>query len=52
MTAKTQAQTRQPRRGLTFEDVWAAMMETERQLNELKYGLDMDRDDPPAIRSK
>jgi hypothetical protein len=30
----TTAQTRQPQRGLTFEDVWAAMMETDRKFQE------------------
>jgi hypothetical protein len=28
------AQTREPQRGLTFEDVWAAILETDRQLKE------------------
>ncbi|MDR2048313.1 MAG: hypothetical protein LBP69_02560 [Treponema sp.] len=28
------AQTREPRRGLTFEDVWAAMMETDKKIQE------------------
>jgi hypothetical protein len=28
-------QTREPQRGFTFEDVWAAMMETDRRLQEL-----------------
>jgi hypothetical protein len=32
MTAETQ--TRQPQMGLTFEDVWAAMMETDRKFQE------------------
>ncbi|MDR0402553.1 MAG: hypothetical protein LBH35_03085 [Treponema sp.] len=29
------AQTREPQRGLTFEDVWAAMMETDRKMQEM-----------------
>jgi hypothetical protein len=29
------AQAREPQRGLTFEDVWVAMMETDRRLQEL-----------------
>jgi hypothetical protein len=29
------AQMREPRRGLTFEDVWAAMMETDRKMQEM-----------------
>ncbi|MDR0403770.1 MAG: DUF3782 domain-containing protein [Treponema sp.] len=28
-------QTREPRRGLTFEDVWAAMMETDKKFQEM-----------------
>jgi hypothetical protein len=31
---QTQGQTREPQRGLTFEDVWAAMMETDRKFQE------------------
>jgi hypothetical protein len=31
---KTAAQTRRPRRGLTFKDVWMAMMETDRLMKE------------------
>jgi hypothetical protein len=31
-----EAQSRQPRKGLTFEDVWAALMETDRLIKELK----------------
>jgi hypothetical protein len=33
-------QTRQPMRGLTFEDVWAAMMETDRRMQELSAESD------------
>jgi hypothetical protein len=31
---QTSEQTREPQRGLTFEDVWAAMMETDRKIQE------------------
>jgi uncharacterized coiled-coil protein SlyX len=35
-----ETQMRQPQRGLTFEDVWAAMMETERRFRESKAEYD------------
>jgi uncharacterized coiled-coil protein SlyX len=34
MMSDTNQTTRQPQRGLTFDDVWAAMMETERRFQE------------------
>jgi hypothetical protein len=33
-------QTREPQRGLTFEDVWAAMMETDRKMKEMAEETD------------
>jgi hypothetical protein len=37
---QTQGQTREPQRGLTFEDVWAAMMETDRKFKEMTEETD------------
>jgi uncharacterized protein YydD (DUF2326 family) len=38
------AQTREPQRGLTFEDVWAAMMETDKKFQETdRYIKETDR---------
>jgi hypothetical protein len=34
MMSDTNQTTRQPQRGLTFDDVWAAMMETDRKMQE------------------
>jgi hypothetical protein len=35
-------QTREPQRGLTFEDVWAAMMETDRKMKEMSEKTDRE----------
>jgi hypothetical protein len=36
-------ETREPQRGLSFEDVWAAMMETDRKMKEMSEETDRQR---------